>query len=137
MEDDIVDRLIKCRTPVLSSRRMTARAHEFIQANYILVAWRLKALGQWVRLRDQKLSVPSEFETRIPARYTLVTPSGTATGTLDGTPFTGPRGFGTRGITSSSASGTPDKVALVWATAIVRGYSPFSKIPRDYTTPQD
>ena len=136
VEDDIVDGLIKNRTPVLSSRRMTAKAHQFIQANYILVAWRIKALGQWVRLGNQKLSVPSEFETVIPARYTLVTPSGTATGTLDGTPFTGPRDL-EPGHHEFIMSGTPDKVALVWATAIERGYSPFNKIPRDYTTPQD
>jgi hypothetical protein len=135
-KDDIVDRLIETRTPVLSSRRMTARAHEFIRANYIVVAWRLKALGQLIRGRDQKLSVPCSFEITIPARYTLVTPSGTPTGELDGTPFTGPRELAV-GHHEFKLSGEPESVALVWANAIDRGFSPFAKIRRDYTTPQD
>ncbi len=135
-KDEIVDRLIETRTPVLSSRRMTANAHEFIKANYILVAWRLKVLGQVIRLRDQKLSVPCSFDITIPARYSLVTPTGTPTGTLDGEPFTGPRELAA-GHHDFKLTGNPESVVLVWANALERGYSPFNKMKRDYTTPQD
>jgi hypothetical protein len=136
LEDNIVQRLIDTRTPMLSSRRMTAKVHTFIRANYLPIAFRLRVLGQMIREGDQTANAPCSFDIVIPARYTLVTPSGTPAGTLDGTPFTGPRELAA-GHHEFLPSGARETVALIWANAIERGYSPFATIKRDYTTSQD
>ena len=89
-----------------------------------------------IREDDQKPGTPCSFDLVIPARYTIVTPSGTPTGTLDGIPFTGPRELAASHH-EFLPSGTRETVVLVWGNAIERGYSPFAKIKRDYTTAQD
>lgn len=136
LEDNIAQRLIDTRTPMLSSRRMTEKAHAFIRANYVPIAFRLRVLGKMIREGDQKTDAPCAFDIVIPARYTIVTPTGTPAGTLDGTPFTGPRELAT-GHHEFLPSGARETVVLIWANAIERGYSPFAKIKRDHTTAQD
>lgn len=136
LEDNIAERLTATRTPMLSSRRMTSSAHEFIRANYVPIAFRLKVLGKVICEEDQAPENPCSFDIAIPARYTIVTVSGTPSGTIDGTPFTGPREL-TAGHHEFRPTGTPERAMLVWANAIERGYSPFTQIKKDYTTAQD
>ena len=61
----------------------------------------------------------------IPARYAIVAREGAVAGLLDGAPYTGPRLLpaGRHAFTVSSGAG---RLALVWAQAIERGFSPFT-----------
>ena len=127
----------KKRAPLVSTRRMPADAHAFIKANYVPIAYRLRALGQVLREDGPPVAGPLRFTIAVPASYTLVTRAGVAAGTLDGTPFTGPRE-----LAAGPHEFLPDKkgegrLVLVWARAVGRGYSPFAEIKPDVTTAQD
>jgi hypothetical protein len=136
IDDEISSRLIATRTPVLSSRRMTKAAREFVRLNYVPIAFRLRVLGQVLRQKETQSVAPCPFEVTIPARYTIVTPSGIPSGILDGTVL-----LGFRYLEAGHHEFIPDrsegKIVLVWARAIESGYSPFAEIKGDLTTDQD
>ncbi len=136
IEDNIAERLIETHTPLATLRRMPSQGREFIKANYLPVAFRLFALGKLLRSDNSSSSAPYVFDVAVPNRYTLVCPSGQATGILDGTPFDGPRELAI-GLHEFYDSSDVRPLALLWATAIERGYSPFAKIKPDYRTAQD
>jgi hypothetical protein len=99
-------------------------------------------------LATRPTGAPVDFSVRLPARYALVTPAGAARGILDGTPYDGPRqlaagphsfvpdqlpspspgGGGVNPAPSSAAAPAP--LALVWAQAIERGFTPFAPLRR-------
>ncbi len=136
LPDDVAGRLVEKRAPLVSTRRMPLAARAFMRANYVPIAWRLRTLGQVLREEGTVTHGPLRFAIAVPQCYTVVTPAGMADGTLDGTAFTGPRELtaGTHEFLPAKDSG---EVVLVWAQAIERGYSPFTKIRPDYTTEQD
>ena len=136
LPDDVAYWLVEKRVPLVSTRRMPLAARTFIKANYVPIAWRLRTLGQVLREDGAKTHGPIRFEIAVPHRYTLVTRSGVAAGTLDGTAFTGPRELaaGPHEFLPANDSG---RLILVWAQAIERGYSPFTEIKPDHTTEQD
>ena len=129
-------RLIEKRAPLVTTRRMPPATRAFMRANYVPIAWRLRTLGQVLREDGAVTGGPLRFALAVPHRYTVVTPAGRAAGTLDGTAFTGPRelAVGAHEFLPAKDSG---EVVLVWAQALERGYSPFTKIPPDSTTEQD
>jgi hypothetical protein len=138
LKDTVAEQLIATRTPVTttSALRMPHNARDFIKANYVPIAWRLRVLGKTIREASAPTNQPSYFLIAVSQRYTLITPSGAPVGTLDGTPFTGPRELST-GKHVFLTEGNPGPVVLIWASAVERGYSPFAKIKDDNITAQD
>jgi hypothetical protein len=118
LKDDIPERLVDKRVPLATKKRMPTEkggGGEFIADNYIQIAWRLVVAGKYVRNGSDRSNKPRTFEVAVPQRYTLITPSGPPTGTLDGTPFTGPRELaaGTHTFVPEVAHGD---IVLIWAS---------------------
>lgn len=105
--------------------RWPLRTQRFLRENYLVVG-RLRVAG---RLLDGAAGGASgrriEFDVTIPARYAIVAADGPATGSLDGAPYTGPR-FLDAGRHAFTVSSGGSRLALVWAQAVERGFSPFA-----------
>jgi hypothetical protein len=132
LQDDIPERLIATGTPLATLRRVPHKSREFIKANYLPIAFRLRVLGKEL-LRTSPIY---RFEVAVPQRYTLVMPFGIVEGVLDGTPFTGPRFLGS-GTHTFEPRTKAERIVLIWGAAIERGYSPFATVKADYSTAQD
>jgi hypothetical protein len=139
IHDDIAERLIATGTPVVTLRRMPATVVPFLSAEYLPIAFRLRVLGKMIytpgarpRPRPESLS----FEVKVPGRYTIVAESGTLAGTLNGEALSGPRELAP-GHYEFHPVGGEGRLALIWAAAIERGFSPFAPIKPDYITEQD
>jgi 4-amino-4-deoxy-L-arabinose transferase-like glycosyltransferase len=124
------ERLIATRTCVATAEidRFPERTRRFLEENYLVV-------GE-VRVAGRILPGPAEdpgrsivFEVAIPARYAIVAEAGAAAGLLDGEPYAGPRFLdaGRHTFTLSSGDG---RIALIWARAAERGFSPFTSARR-------
>jgi Dolichyl-phosphate-mannose-protein mannosyltransferase len=119
-------RLVETRTAVCNpSPRFGKATLSFIEHNYLRVD-QVEVAG--------KMIAPSpdgrmEFDVVIPQRYTLVSPEGPISGNLDGTPFQG-----NRELAAGRHEFVPDRptkqLALFWARAWLRGYSPFKQANR-------
>jgi hypothetical protein len=70
-----------------------------------------------------------QFDVAIAQRYTFVSPDGPMSGNLDGTPFQGDRE-----LAAGRHEFVPDRptkqIALLWARAWQKGYSPFKQAKR-------
>jgi len=64
------------------------------------------------------------FTVTIPESYAVVAEIGTVSGVLDDTPYAGPRhlSVGRHGFAPGGPTG---RLAVVWAKALERGFSPF------------
>jgi hypothetical protein len=121
-------RLVETRTAVCNpSTRFGKATLSFIDHNYLRVG-QLAVAG--------KMITPSpdgriEFDVVIPQRYTFVGPEGAMTGGLDGTPLQSDRE-----LPAGRHEFVPDRptkqVALLWARAWQKGYSPFRQAKRSY-----
>jgi hypothetical protein len=136
IRDDVAEHLIETRTPLATTIRMPHHARDFIKANYVPIAFRLRTLGQVLREPGVPAKGKCYFQIKIPQRYTLITPAGQPSGLLDGTPFTGPRELKI-GPHVFLPDDHLDSLVLIWANAVERGYSPFAKIKEDQMTAQD
>ena len=136
-KDDIPQRLIDTRTPLATLRRMPTPAKLFLHANYIPIAFRLSVAGKI--LRDATVGETREcvFDIAVPQRYALACEAGPIAGILDDTPVDGPRELAAGRHEFVQTGGPGGRLAIIWAQAIERGYSPFAKIKHDYTTEQD
>ena len=128
--DNIPERLVATRAPVATILRTPPRARQFIEQNYIPVAYRVRVLGQMLMTKDEELAQPHAFEIMIPAEYTVVAEHGQLEATVDGAPWPGTRLLspGHHEVRVLSGSG---RVAVVWARAIEKGFSPFSTQAKD------
>jgi len=137
VKDDIAAHLISTRTPLAASNfRMPHKGRTFIKENYVPIAWRLRVLGKFLRKEGEKTAGPCTFDVAVPQRYTLITLAGTPAGTLDGTPFTGPREL-SAGQHTFVPSAPTGRLVLIWAKALEQGYSPFARIKEDYKSDRD
>jgi hypothetical protein len=132
---------------VADDRHMPGRGRSFLRANFISVG-NLRVCGQMLAAAAAGAGAGSRFAfaVRLPARYALMTPAGAARGSLDGIAYDEPRrlaagthlfvpapvpasvpgsGPGRREVPAAAAAPAP--VALVWAQAIERGFSPFAQ----------
>jgi hypothetical protein len=132
IKDLIPERLIATRTPVVTILRMPSRAAAFIRTNYIPIAFRLLVLGKIL----QRVGEHFPFDIVIPGEYTIVTEFGMFAGTLNGESFAGPRPLvsGHYEVRRTSGSG---RLAVIWSTAVEKGYSPFVELKTDKWTAQD
>jgi hypothetical protein len=121
MKDDVAERLAITRTSVLTpTSRIPEKSREFVNENYVRVE-RLFVAG--------KILVPTEpdvfpFDVAITEPYTFLGSGKHIDGTLDGTQMQGSRVLepGRHEFHRTSGHGP---VALVWARAAARGFSPF------------
>ena len=91
------------------------RARAFLNENFVDLG-RLRASGQWI-------SEDGSFSIAVPGRYVVLSEKGEAPGQLDGSPYAGARELTAgphRWIDNST-----DRLAVLWAPAFERGFSPF------------
>ncbi len=123
--DNAIDRCIETRTCLaVIGKHLPLRDDHFITTNYLPGDGRVRVAGYLLRRGANGDDL--EFNVAIPAKYELLTATGTASGLLDGTPYDqarmlspGPHHFR---LTSASA-----QVAVVWAQAAERNFSPFAR----------
>jgi hypothetical protein len=132
IKDTIPERLIATRTPIATVRRMPIKAAAFIRTNYLAIAFRLAVLGKVL----QQVGESFPFDIEIPSEYTIITEFGTFAGTLNGGPLIGPRQLvpGHYDVRRTNGSG---RLAVIWSTAVEKGYNPFVQLKADKWTAQD
>lgn len=130
IKDDISERLVATRAPIATALRMPPRAQNFIEHNYVPVGFRTRVLGKMLETQDRVFPKTSAFDVVIPASYTLVSEDGNIRATLDGTPFDGARILEPGRHEAMILSGE-GRLALIWATAVEKGFSPFSPLALD------
>jgi hypothetical protein len=130
--DTIPQRLVETETPLATLRRMPRLALDFIRKNYLPIGFRLSALGQILAGEGEKFG----FGIAVPSVYTVVSEFGSFEGTLDGKGVSGSvrLGVGHHEIRRTGGSG---RLAVFWARAAEKGYSPFSPVAPDIWTDQD
>ena len=71
------------------------------------------------------IGAPMTFELLVPSRYAVIAEGAPVRGTLDGTPYDGPRALesGPHTFVPDAAGG---RLAVLWAKAAERGFSPFA-----------
>ena len=130
INDDIPQRLIATRAPIATILRTPPRAHKFIEDNYLPVAWHLCVLGKMLGPQKENFATSYDIDLAIPARYTLCFDQGNFAAEIDGTPFSGAR-FLQAGHHEVQISAGAGRCALIWATAVEKGFSPFSPMAID------
>ena len=130
IKDDIPERLMATGAPVASVLRTPPRAREFIEQNYLPVAYRVRVLGKMLALEAHAPDGIHEFEIMIPAEYILVAERGNLQAMVDGTPWQDAR-FLARGHHQVSIVSGEGRIALMLASAVKNGFSPFSPQARD------
>ena len=125
IKDDIPERLIATRAPIATILRTPPRAYKFIEDNYLPVAWHLRVPGKMLGAKRENFPMTCDVDLAIPARYTLGFEQGNTAAEIDGTPFAGAR-FLEAGHHRVRISTDAGRCALVWATAVEKGFSPFS-----------
>ena len=121
--DDIPECLAAGGTCVTSFGRMPPRATAFIRENFVSVG-RLNVAGMFLGGEDAVVhNAAIVFEVKVPATYSVVTPSGRGTGLLDGTPCGGGRFLEAGRHVYRPAAGE-SHLALVWTQAVDRGFLP-------------
>lgn len=122
LRDDIVERLVATKTyvSVPDSPRFPQATRRFLLENYVPVGF--------LRVAGKVLEVDNRgawgFEIALPGPYTLLSPEGPVAATLDAAARAGPTWLAVGHHTIQvSSPGAP--LALVWADAVERGFSPF------------
>jgi hypothetical protein len=122
LADDITERLIATRTyvSVVDSPRFPPRARAFLLENYVPVG-HLRVAG---KLFGVDAAGRGTFTIAVPGRYAVLSPDGLVAGALDGRSLEGARMLeaGSHVFQPSSPATT---LAVVWADAAERGFSPF------------
>jgi hypothetical protein len=123
--DTIPERLIATRTCVAveDSARFPPRARTFLLDNYVSVG-QLRVVGHALTESPSAPASEIAFDVTVPAAYAIVSPNGTADGDLDGEDYAGAR-FLEPGPHVFRTRSTDERLALVWAPAVERGFSPF------------
>ena len=113
----------RCFVAAADNPRFPARGRAFLNRNFISVG-RLRVAGRLLE-PGGGAGANSRFEIAVPGPYAVVTPEGAAAGTLDGSAYSGPRALaaGPHEFVPARGSG---QLAVVWAHAVERGFSPFA-----------
>ena len=122
LRDDVVKSVENSGCTVVSNdlRSLSDRTREFFRAHFLEYKG-LRVAGQIV---DCQRSSVQRFQIAIANQYALTGDSGTVKGLLDGAPYAGARWL-QRGWHVFQSRGTAKKVAVAWAPAVARGFSPF------------
>jgi hypothetical protein len=136
IKDDIPERLIATRAPIATTLRAPPRARKFIEENYLPVAWRVRVLGKMLGPPRENSPATYDVDLAIPSRCTLAFEQGNFAAVVDETPFNGAR-FLEAGHHQVQISAGRGRCALIWATALEKGFSPFSPLAIDIFKPED
>jgi hypothetical protein len=121
--DDLPERLIETRTALVRIPHvgMTERALAFVYANYVSVGF-VSVLGKAL---STSRNGAVTFDVTIPARYSVVSRSGSVEALLDGRPLVGGRWLeaGRHELQLVDPNAGPDLI-LVWTRALERGCPP-------------
>jgi dolichyl-phosphate-mannose-protein mannosyltransferase len=124
--DNIARDCIETRTCVAAMMgRMPLGLKIFIQQNYLSVGDQLRVAGTFLKPAEHNSS-RIDFDVVIPARYEIIASDTHVTGLLDGTPYGGTR-FLERGKHTFVQTSAGQSLALIWAQAADRHFTPFSK----------
>jgi len=124
--------MMKGRTP--PGTRMFVRQNyipvdrEFVSQNYSWSDRELRVAGAFLK-PAQPNSNRIDFDVAIAARYEIIAPDGAVTGLLDGTSYEGPR-FLERGKHTFVETSGGQNIALIWAQAVDRHFTPFGRRDR-------
>jgi hypothetical protein len=124
--DDVPERLIAERTPVLvRCHWLTEVTDQFVKQNYVSVGS--------VMVLGKKLTPPPDrklrFEVTVPGKYVMIDDDGDASGKLNGVDWREPRELAP-GTYTLILDEVPKALAIVWARAVEKGYSPFVGTPQ-------
>ncbi len=126
IQDTIPERCIETRTCVAPAdiAGFPPRARLFLRDNFVVVgAWRVAGLVLDPRTASDGSVL--RFDILIPARYAVLAETGGRPGSIDGQPYDGPRELLSGRHEMQAAPGT-GRLAVVWAQAAERGFSPFA-----------
>jgi hypothetical protein len=122
--DTIPESLIaaRCHAAQADGEFWPPRARAFMNANYLDMG-RIRASGQW-------LAHDGRFTIAVPGDYVVIDAHGIAAGTIDRAPQRTGRALdaGVHQFTSVH----PERLAVMWAPAFARGYSPFHLRDREF-----
>src|SRR5207253_824151 len=99
------------------------RGAAFMRANYLDLG-RIRASGQWI-------ADDGSFTIAVPGQYVVLSEFGRAIGMLDGIEQTAPRMLAP-GPHRFDRKLPGERLAVLWAPAFARGYSPFHLRDRDF-----
>jgi hypothetical protein len=119
----IIDSLIETETGVVHVSRLQGAAIPFVHSNYLTVG-KLNILGKMLNDSKQDSDAVYSFSVAVPSSYEIVGKEGPPSATLDGVPVNGPRRLAV-GKHELRIAGSHGPIALFWARAVERGYSPF------------
>lgn len=125
--DDLIAATIEKRAPLAHGlERMLEDDRAWFEKNYVQVG-HVFVIGHILGTADQR-ALP--FDTEIPETYAVVSNYGFVHGTLDGAPVRGPVKLepGHHEFVPDGGRAT-QRLAVVWARAAERGYSPFGQTP--------
>jgi len=121
IERDVV--AAHCHVAQADGQFWPPNGREFLSRNFLDMG-RLRASGQWLK-RD------GGFTIAVPGEYVVIEYDGEAHGELDGMPYRGAR-YLQPGRHVFVHSAGPRNLAVLWAPAWNRGYSPFDLKDRDF-----
>jgi hypothetical protein len=103
--------------------RFPDRTLNFLRENFLLVG-HVRVAGRILSANASQGDTPGSFDIAIPASYALVSDGGAVEGTLDDLPYLGPRRL-KAGRHTFKVSFRGSRLAVIWAQAAERGFSPF------------
>ncbi len=136
LPDDVPEQLVRHRTTVAipDDGRFPPRARAFLSRNFVSVG-DLRVAGRYLE-SDAEPGGEIHFELEIPADYRVVSPQGPVVGWIDGLPNSTPRELaaGPHVFRPDPTQPAGAPLAVVWAPAVERGFSPFLDAPATDST---
>ncbi|GBG15910.1 phosphoribosylformylglycinamidine synthase [Novimethylophilus kurashikiensis] len=126
IQDTIPEDVIRTGTAVAAadSGFFPPRGRAFLNDNFVSVG-ALRVAGRLIDDKAMNADGSFAFEVGVPTVYALVSDRGDQATELDGSPYTGGRTLSPGRHTFKPALGSSSQWAVVWASAIERGFSPF------------
>jgi hypothetical protein len=112
-----------CAVATILIRRLPRDTRRFVKRNYLPVTNNLRIAGKELKPSATN-SHEADFEVVISAPYEIISPDGTVSGTLDGTPYEGAR-FLAAGPHTFKPGSISHNLTLLWARAADRHFTPF------------
>ncbi|HEY3054903.1 MAG TPA: glycosyltransferase family 39 protein [Thermoanaerobaculia bacterium] len=112
----------RCHVAQADGTMFPPRGRAFLNANFMDLG-RLRASGQWIQ-------PDGTFSIAVPGPYVAVNERGEASGSLDGSTYPGARELAAG--THRFVRAENERIAVIWARAFERGFSPFHLQDRNF-----
>jgi hypothetical protein len=129
IRNDICERLLATKTCVVVNHRLREPAETWARENYVPGKNKICVAGK--KFAEIPAAGAISFRTELPADYALVFARNPVAATLDGKPVTASQWVVPGAHELRFAPGGSGGVALVWAQAAQRGWTPFFTRKRD------